>query len=75
MADSIGLRLSAVGGCPNRDADAIRIMVRHGTTSEYLLTQKTAEEYRARGYEVLTEASLDFLPGSRLICWFGKVTR
>lgn len=38
-------------------------MVRHGTTSEYLLTQKTAEEYRARGYEVLTEASLDFLPG------------
>ena len=38
-------------------------MVRHGTTSEYLLTQKTAEEYRSRGYEVLLEAPLDFLPG------------
>ena len=38
-------------------------MVRHGTTSEYLLTQKTAEEYRSRGYEVVQEAPLDFLPG------------
>ena len=38
-------------------------MVRHGTIFEYLLTQKTAEEYRSRGYEVLVEASLDFLPG------------
>ena len=38
-------------------------MVRHGTTSEYLLTQKTAEEYRSRGYEVFLEAPLDFLPG------------
>ena len=38
-------------------------MVGHGTISEYLLTKKTAEEYRSRGYEVLAEASLDFLPG------------
>ena len=38
-------------------------MVRHGTTSEYLITQKTAEEYRNRGYEVVLEAPLDFLPG------------
>ena len=38
-------------------------MVRQGTTSEYLLTQKTAEEYRGRGYEVLLQAPLDFMPG------------
>ena len=38
-------------------------MVGHGTTSEYLLSQKTAEEYRGRGYEVLLHAPLDFLPG------------
>ena len=38
-------------------------MVRHGTISEYLLTQKTAEEYRSRGYEVIAGAALDFLPG------------
>ena len=38
-------------------------MVRHGTPSEYLLTQKTAEEYRSRGYEVFLEAPIDFLPG------------
>ena len=38
-------------------------MVAQGTTSEYLLTQKTAEEYRGRGYEVLMQAPLDFLPG------------
>ena len=29
----------------------------------YLLTQKTAEEYRSKGYEVLLNAPLDFLPG------------
>ena len=40
-------------------------MVGTGTTSEYLLTQKTAEEYRSRGYEVLLEAPVDFLPGFR----------
>ena len=40
-------------------------MVRDATTSEYLLAQKTAEEYRSRGYEVLLEASLDFLPDFR----------
>lgn len=38
-------------------------MVGHGTTSEYLLTKKTAEEYRSKGYEVELEAPLDFLPG------------
>ena len=40
-------------------------MVGHRTSSEYLLAQKTAEEYRSRGYEVLLEAPLDFLPGRR----------
>ena len=38
-------------------------MVSHGTTSEYLITQKTAEEYRSRGYEVVLEAPLEFFPG------------
>ena len=40
-------------------------MVRDATASEYLLTQKTAEEYRSMGYNVLLEAPLDFLPGFR----------
>ncbi len=38
-------------------------MVRDATDSEYLLTLKTAEEYRSRGYEVLLEAPLEFMPG------------
>ena len=38
-------------------------MVRNATDSEYLLTRKTAEEYRSKGYEVLLEAPLDFMPG------------
>ena len=38
-------------------------MVAQGTTSEYLLTQKTAEEYRGRGYEVLMQAPLELLAG------------
>ena len=38
-------------------------MVRYATDSEYLLTRKTAEKYRSEGYEVLLEASLDFMPG------------
>ena len=38
-------------------------MVGHATDSEYLLTLKTAEEYRRKGYEVLFEAPLDFAPG------------
>ena len=38
-------------------------MVRNATDSEYLLTHKTAEEYRGKGYEVVFEAPLDFLPG------------
>ena len=40
-------------------------MVRDATDAEYLLTRKTAEEYRSKGYEVLFEAPLDFLPGFR----------
>lgn len=40
-------------------------MVRDATDSEYLLTRKTAEEYRSKGYEVLLEAPLDFMPGFR----------
>ena len=46
-------------------------MVRNATATEYLLTQKTAEEYRSRGYEVRLDASLDFLPDFRadlLVC-------
>ena len=40
-------------------------MVRPTTDSEYLLTQKTAEEYRSNGYDVQLEASLDFFPDFR----------
>ena len=40
-------------------------MVRDATDSEFLLTRKTAEEYRSKGYEVLFEAPLDFFPGFR----------
>ena len=40
-------------------------MVKDATASEYLLTQKTAEEYRSKGYEVTREAPLDFLPDFR----------
>ena len=40
-------------------------MVRYTTDSEYLLTQKTAEEYRSNGYEVQLAASLDFFPNFR----------
>ena len=40
-------------------------MVRDTTDTEYLLTRKTAEEYRSKGYEVLLEAPLDFMPGFR----------
>ena len=40
-------------------------MVADTTTIEYLLTRKTAEEYRSKGYEVLFEAPIDFLPGFR----------
>ena len=40
-------------------------MVRDATDSEYLLACKTAEEYRSKGYEVLLEAPLDFMPGFR----------
>ena len=40
-------------------------MVRDATDTEYLLTRKTAEEYRRKGYEVLFDTPLDFLPGFR----------
>ena len=40
-------------------------MVRDATDTEDLLTRKTAEEYRSKGYEVLLEAPLDFMPGFR----------
>ena len=40
-------------------------MVGNATDSEYLLTRKTAEEYRGKGYEVVIEAPLEFLPGFR----------
>ncbi len=37
-------------------------MVGPTTNFEYLLTRKTAEEYRSNGYEVQLAASLDFFP-------------
>ena len=40
-------------------------MVRNATHTETIFVQKTAEEYRNRGYEVLEEVPLDFLPGFR----------
>ena len=40
-------------------------MIRDVTDPEYLLTQKTAEEYRSQGYEVEQGAPLEFLPGFR----------
>lgn len=35
------------------------------TDSEYFIARKTAEEYRSKGYEVLQEIPLEFLPGFR----------
>lgn len=35
------------------------------SNAEYLLTRKTAEEYRRKGYEVALDAPLDFFPGCR----------
>ena len=40
-------------------------MVRGLTDSEYMLTRKTAEDYRKKGYEVQLDAPLDLLPGFR----------
>ena len=40
-------------------------MVREVTDSEYMLTRKTAEDYRDKGYEVRLDAPLDLLPGFR----------
>lgn len=40
-------------------------MARHPTDTEYHLARKTAEEYRSKGYEVLLEDPLDFMPGFR----------
>ena len=33
------------------------------SSAAHLLTRKTAEEYRRKGYEVVLDAPLDFLPG------------
>ena len=38
-------------------------MVNIANDTEYLLSLKTAEEYRSKGYEVHREAPLEFLPG------------
>ena len=38
-------------------------MVSDASNAGYLLTQKTAEDYRSKGYEVFLDASIDFLPG------------
>ena len=40
-------------------------MIDSVTDSEYLIARKTAEEYRSKGYEVLQETPLEFLPGFR----------
>ena len=40
-------------------------MIRDVTDAEYLLAQKTAEEYRSQGYEVEQGVPLEFLPGFR----------
>ena len=40
-------------------------MIREVSDTEYLLAQKTAEEYRSQGYEVEQGAPLEFLPGFR----------
>ena len=40
-------------------------MIEDVTSSEYLLAQKTVEEYRSKGYEVSRGALLDFFPGFR----------
>ena len=40
-------------------------MVSDATDTEYLLTRKTAEEYRSKGYDVLFGAPLAFMPGFR----------
>ena len=37
-------------------------MIRNATNAEILLTEKTEEEYRNKGYTVLREAPLDFMP-------------
>ena len=37
----------------------------HASDVEFLLAQKTAEEYQARGYDVLREVPLDFFLGFR----------
>ena len=52
-------------------------MVREATSTEFLLARQKAEEYRGKGYEVLVEAPLDFMPGFRadLIARKGDETR
>ena len=50
-------------------------MVREATSTEYLLTRKTAEEYRSKGYEVSLEAPLDFFPGFYADLLAGRTTK
>ena len=38
-------------------------MVNYLTNAEYIMIHRTAEEYRKRGYEVIIQTELDFLPG------------
>ena len=40
-------------------------MIKHATNVEYNLARETAQEYRDKGYDVSTNAPLDFLPGFR----------
>ena len=40
-------------------------MIKHATNVEYHLARETAQEYRDKGYDVSTDAPLDFLPGFR----------
>ena len=46
-------------------------MVKDATASEYLLTQKTAEEYRSKGYEVCGKPHSTFCQTSEPISSFG----
>ena len=38
-------------------------MLRNASNAEILLARKTAQEYQSKGYDVLADAPLDFLPG------------
>ena len=38
-------------------------MIREAANAEFFLARETAREYRSKGYDVSTDAPLDFLPG------------